>query len=70
MVRKSQSAPHKAKGSKKGRKYGRNLKKCARYQLEHRKEKSHVRRIRRHLSKYGEGDLIARGALEHYLALL
>jgi len=68
MVRKGPI--HKAKGTKKGRKYGRNLKKCARYRLECRHEKSHVRRIRRHLAKYGAGDLIANEALGRYLALL
>jgi hypothetical protein len=68
MVRKG--PVHKAKGTKKGRKYGRNLKKCARYTLEHRHEKSHVRRIRRHLSRYGGSDSIAQEALVRYLALL
>ncbi len=42
----------KAKKTKKQRKYGRNALYCERYRREHRREKSHLRRIAAHLKKF------------------
>ena len=66
MVRKPKGLPHKAKGSKKGRKYGRNLKKCARYKLEGKHEKSHLRRILKHMKKYKDSSPFVLEALSRY----
>ncbi len=37
-----------------------------RYRNEHRHEKSHIRRINRHLGRYGTGDKAASDALQRY----
>jgi len=66
MVRKPKGRVHKAKGSKKNRKYGRNKIKCNRYRLEHRHEKSHIRRIRRHMAHYSDHSPAVVKALERY----
>jgi len=52
---------------KKNRKHGRNLKKCAAYKLARKREKSHIRRIEKHLARF-PGDLEARVALERWFA--
>jgi len=55
------------KGKKSGglRKYGRNKDKCALYRTLRKREKSHIRRIKKHLKKYDqhEKDTQARKAL-------
>lgn len=53
---------------KKGRKVGRNKRKghALAYRNESRQEKSHVRRITKHLKRYGEGDKVAVEALKLY----
>ncbi len=66
------TAPQKAKKTKKQRKHGRNAtrgtgRQNARYKAEHRHEKSHVRRIAKHL-KYFPGDKAATAALVTYKA--
>lgn len=66
--------PGKAKGSRKLRKIDRNRKRGgtnARYIAEHRHEKSHARRIRAHLERYGTApgvilDRVAAAALKRY----
>jgi hypothetical protein len=45
-------------------KYGRNKNFCAAYRLEHKHEKSHIRRIKLHLKRFGQ-DKVARSALMH-----
>jgi hypothetical protein len=54
--------------SKKQRKHGRNLKSGnnLRYKAEKRHEKSHVRRITKHIKRYGETDKVAVAALKAY----
>lgn len=42
----------KAKGGKKQRKFGRNKMDCLAYRNENRREKSRVRRIKRHLKRF------------------
>ncbi len=53
--------------TKKSHKHDRNRKSphCLRYKAEHRHEKSHIRRITKHLVRYGD-DKIAKKALENY----
>jgi hypothetical protein len=50
---------------KKQRKYGRNKSDCTAYTSEHRHEKSHIRRIKRHLMRYGR-DKVAMDAMIKY----
>ena len=54
----------------KSKKHGRNTKSPhnIRYKNERRHEKSHVRRIKRHLMRYGEADKVAEKALTEYKA--
>lgn len=54
---------------KKTRKYGRNLKKCAAYRAAKKHEKSHVRRLEKHLNRF-PGDGCAEEALGRYRTLL
>ena len=61
--------PKRGNKGKKNRKLGRNLKKCTAYRLAHKREKSHVRRIRIHLRKFPD-DLLASEALTRWLALV
>ena len=51
------------------RKYGRNEVKCKAYRVARKHEKSHVRRIKAHLAKYGGGDKQAVEALKRYEAM-
>ena len=55
---------------KKGRKVGRSKRngQSMAYKNESRREKSHVRRIIKHLNRYGD-DLVALKALKHYKTL-
>jgi hypothetical protein len=57
-----------ASSSKKQRKYGRNTKSPhnVMYKNENRHEKSHIRRIKKHLKRYGESDKVATEALTNY----
>ena len=57
------------RGGKKNRKYGRNKVKCAVYRLLKKREKSHIRRIIRHLRRH-QNDKVATEALERYKSLL
>jgi|WetSurMetagenome_2_1015567.scaffolds.fasta_scaffold1590818_1 hypothetical protein len=51
---------------KKNRGWGRNKAKCVKYSLQHRHEKSHIRRIRRHIAVYKDSSDAARAALARY----
>lgn len=53
------------KEGKKNRKYGRNKKKCEVYKKAHKHEKSHIRRLLRHLERFPE-DEQAKVALRVY----
>jgi hypothetical protein len=46
-------ASKKPKGSKKGRKYGRDSAKCTRYRVEGRREKNKARKARREAARRG-----------------
>ena len=63
--------PRKKRGDKgkKNRAFGRNKVKCAAYRAARKHEKSHLRRLERHLCKYGP-DPCAQEALERYRKLL
>lgn len=53
----------KAKGGKKNRKYGRNLKKCAQYRSEGRREKNKARKAKKiaHIQEKREAKRASRG---------
>lgn len=55
---------------KKNRKFGRNELKCKRYRLERRHEKSHIRRIRRHIERYCDHTHSTLEALNRYIKML
>lgn len=55
---------------KKNRKHGRNKVKCEAYRREKRREKSHARRIEKHLKTYGYTDARAIEALKRFRASL
>jgi len=50
------------------RKYGRNKEKCEKYKILRKREKSHVKRIKKHLKKYDfrKKDVQARRALDRW----
>ena len=48
------------------RKHGRNRVKCENYRRRKLYERAHIRRIEKHLAKYGPGDKQALEALEKY----
>lgn len=54
----------KIKGGSK--KHGRGKKKCETYLRLNKREKSHIRRIERHMKKYKDDSLMAKRALEKY----
>lgn len=56
----------KAKKTKKHRKHGRNKLACERYSREKRREKNKVRRISKHIKRYGANDQVAAERLQHY----
>lgn len=58
------------RGGKKNRKHGRNEKKCEAYRFAKKHEKSHVRRLERHIRVYKDGSAMARNALEKYQRML
>ena len=45
---------------------GRNKVKCERYRRLHKREKSHIRRIERHVAKYKDHSPVVREALKKY----
>lgn len=54
--------------AKNGGKIDRNRKWCEQYRAAQKHEKSHVRRIVRHLARHGAGDAVAVAALARYRA--
>jgi dynactin complex subunit len=58
--------PKRGNKGKKNRAHGRNKVKCAAYAAAHKHEKSHVRRLCRHMKKYGSTDVVACVALARY----
>ena len=61
----------KSKRRKNGtKKYGRNKAKCEKYRRQKRHERSHVKRILRHIKKYKDSSPMAKNALEKYQKLL
>lgn len=54
-----------AKAGKKNRKHGRNKNSCKFYAASHRHERSHLRRIKKHLTRFPE-DRTALAALERF----
>lgn len=52
------------------RKYGRAQAKCAVYRMLRKHERSHVRRLERHIRLYKDSSPMAQGALERYRALI
>ena len=61
---KAMAGPKKSRA--KGRKIGRNKAFCEAYRRTGEHEKSHAKRILKHLKRYGGGDLIAKHALARY----
>jgi len=59
---------HKKKGGE--RKYGRALVKCGVYRMLRKRERSHVRRLERHIRVYKDTSPMAQEALERYRALI
>jgi len=59
---------HKKKGGE--RKYGRALAKCKLYRMLRKRERSHVRRLEKHIKLYKDTSPMAQGALERYRALI
>lgn len=59
---------HKKKGGE--RKYGRAKTKCALYTMLRKRERSHVRRLERHIRVYKDTSPMAQDALERYRALI
>ena len=58
--------PKRGNKGKKNRAHGRNKIKCAIYKAARRHEKSHIRRIERHIVKYKDGSECAASALARY----
>jgi hypothetical protein len=56
-------AGEKAKGGRKNRKYGRNVKFCQKYALENRRAKNKRKKLNRHIAKF-PGDTQAKAALK------
>jgi len=52
------------------RKCGRNKNKCAVYRMLHKRERSHVRRIEKHMKKYKDKSKMAVNALAKYRAAI
>lgn len=51
-------------------KYGRALAKCGVYRMLRKHERSHVRRLERHIERYKDTSPMAQEALERYRALI
>jgi hypothetical protein len=60
---------HKAKGTKKLRKVGRNAAYCLRYRNENRREKHKIKKLTKHLVKF-EADNCAKAALDNCKAIV
>ena len=59
----------KAKKSKKQRKHGRGNRiggQCSIYKLQRRRERNKVRKITKHIKRYGANDKVAHERLQHY----
>lgn len=67
MGHKPQQSQKRRSGDKK---HGRNLRKCEFYRLKQKHEKSHIRRIKKHIRKYGDNSPCVMEALERYEKLL
>jgi len=63
-------SPQHQKKSGGDRKHGRNKIKCGIYRMLHKRERSHVKRIWRHMEKYKDNSPMAREALERYRQLI
>jgi len=59
---------HKKSGG--ARKHGRNKDKGEKYRMLHKKEKSHIRRLEKHMKRYKDSSPMVRKALEKYEKLL
>ena len=60
---------HKAKKTKKQRKFGRNAASCLSYKNSNRRERNKLLRLRRHLTRFG-GDRCAKDAVVRIKAIL
>lgn len=69
MLAKLKRPPKRGNKGKKNRAHGRNKIKCARYRSEHRREKSHIRRLTKHLRRH-VNDTCAVVAIERFRVLL
>lgn len=65
-MRKQSGKPAQHRQGKKNRKFGRNKIKCAAYKAARKHEKSHIRRIERHIVKYKDESDGAANALVRY----
>jgi hypothetical protein len=59
-------SPQHQKKSGGERKYGRNKIKCGIYRMLHKKERSHVRRIEKHMKRYKDNSPMVVEALDRY----
>jgi len=62
-------SPQHQKKSGGDRKHGRNKIKCGVYRMLRKRERSHIRRIVKHMEKYKDNSPMAREALERYRLL-
>ena len=60
---------HKAKKSKKLRKVGRNANSCLRYKNENRQEKNKIKRLVKHLAKFGNDNCAKKAIVNCKIAL-
>jgi hypothetical protein len=58
--------PKRGNKGKKNRAHGRNAIKCKAYAAARKHERSHLRRLLRHVKKYGSNDAVANAALARY----
>lgn len=65
-MRKKPGKPVQHRQGKKNRKFGRNKVKCAAYKAARKHEKSHIRRIERHIVKYKDESEGTANALRRY----
>lgn len=63
-------SPQHQKKSGGDRKHGRNKIKCGVYRMLHKRERSHVRRIERHMERYKDNSPMVTKALERYRQLI
>jgi len=62
-------SPQHQKKSGGDRKHGRNKIKCGIYRMLHKRERSHIERIVKHMRKYKDDSPMAKEALERYRQL-